>query len=196
MRRKTRVVKRSSWIAAMSLFLVGPGLVPQAAQAATVTVTVADGQFQGGTVAVPQGTTVLWDFKAFHTTTSHQLFWDSGFKSSGQTYSRVFNDAGSFAYFCNVHGHGMSGAIKVRLATSPVPGGKRIQWSKAGGQKYDVQFKRRGAATWRAFRTGTTATSAAFKPAKTGRFVFRARTQNTANLQWSGWSPNKRVRIL
>ncbi|HET7690285.1 MAG TPA: hypothetical protein VFK41_07900 [Nocardioidaceae bacterium] len=180
----------------MSLALVGPGLVPQAAEAATVTVTVVDFEFQNGTVGVAQGTTVTWDFKAFHTATSHQLFWDSGFKDSGDTYSRVFNDAGSFAYFCNVHGHGMNGTIKVRVAASAIPGGKQIRWSRTGGQKYDVQFKRRGAATWRPFRTGVTAASAAFKPAKPGRFVFRARTQNTANAQWSGWSPSKRVRVL
>jgi len=189
-------VKRSPWIATASLLLVGPALVPQAAEAATVTVTVVNYEFQGGTVAVAQGTTVLWNFTAFHTTTSDQLFWDSGFKNEGQSFSRSFNDAGSFTYFCNVHGHGMNGTIKVRIAASSISGGKRIQWSKTGGQKYDVQVKRKGAATWRAFRTGTTASSASFTPAKKGRFVFRARTQNTVNDQKSDWSPTKPVRIL
>jgi plastocyanin len=68
------------------------------------------------TTTIARGTTVHWSFNGFHSTTSQTGSaeqWDSGEHGAGFTFDKQFNDAGSFPYFCTVHGLMMSGTVNV-----------------------------------------------------------------------------------
>jgi glucose/arabinose dehydrogenase len=98
--------------------------------AKTVTVYVGSGgdKFSPATVTIEPGDTIEWDWYAsFHSTTSgtpgHPSgLWNSGVWNSGYKFSYQFTNAGSFPYYCTVHGRCcmMIGAINV-VAPSPTP---------------------------------------------------------------------------
>jgi len=77
-------------------------------------------RFEPATVTIPVGTTVTWTWVGgFHDVTPNGT---PGFTSSGQpvspphTFSQTFNTAGTYLYFCSVHGSpsaGMRGTIVV-----------------------------------------------------------------------------------
>jgi plastocyanin len=92
--------------------------------AGTTTVTIpagATGRGLGGyspnPAVVAVGTTVMWmnaDSIA-HTATSSTGVWDSGAIAPGGSFSRVFNEVGTFPYFCTIHGAAsMSGTVVVQ----------------------------------------------------------------------------------
>ena len=102
------------------------------AGATTFTVQVGSGgdRFSPSTVTVKQGDTVQWVWKGnTHSSTSGTPgqttgLWDSGIKNSGATFSHTFSAAGSFPYFCTVHGSccNMTGTVVVTASTpSPTP---------------------------------------------------------------------------
>jgi len=115
---------------AFSLFLTDTSL------AATLTVTVGgQGGYGGGllkfspaTISINSGDTVKWTWAANnHSTTSGTPgnpsdIWDSGVLSIGKTFTHTFDTAGSFPYYCSVHGSccSMKGTIIV-AAASPTP---------------------------------------------------------------------------
>jgi plastocyanin len=76
--------------------------------------------FSPSTVTVAPGEAVIWDFQAFHTSTSDTSsgpeVWNSGFLSSG-TFSHTFTTPGSYPYYCQVHsfpgGTAMNGVVIV-----------------------------------------------------------------------------------
>lgn len=73
--------------------------------------------FQPETVRVKRGTTVTWincesATVDAHTSTSDATLWESPFLAPGQTYSRTFDEAGAFGYFCVPHPF-MRGAVVV-----------------------------------------------------------------------------------
>jgi len=91
--------------------------------------------FSPGTAVVQVGDTVEWDFKdgsGYHSTTSGTctldpyyggsicsplpagLNWDSGQMSAGQKFSQRFTTAGSYRYYCSVHGSMMTGTVQVK----------------------------------------------------------------------------------
>jgi plastocyanin len=91
-------------------------------------------QFQGGscTTNITTGETVTWSVSAgFHTVTQctagHTQCpiaggFDSGSLEQGQTFSRTFNDAGAYEYYCAFHPSDMYGIINVTAPTpSPTP---------------------------------------------------------------------------
>lgn len=87
-------------------------------QASTVTVTVRDFAFSPATVEIPVGGTVVWRFEGAipHTSTSgagSALSWDSGVRSTGQSFSMQFNTAGSYPYVCTLH-PSMQGRVVVQ----------------------------------------------------------------------------------
>ena len=74
------------------------------------------------TTTIPVGTTVEWVWvSGIHSTTSGTCtttcvedgIWDSG-SGSGMTFSHTFTQAGSFPYFCEVHGAMMTGLVVVQ----------------------------------------------------------------------------------
>jgi plastocyanin len=78
-------------------------------------------RFEPANVTIPVGTTVTWTWVGgFHDVTPNG---NPGFTGSGQpvpaphTFSQTFNTAGTYLYFCSVHGSpsaGMRGTIEVR----------------------------------------------------------------------------------
>lgn len=180
-----------------AVLAIGVTLAPWApAQAVGASVTVANFAFTPKVVQVPVGGTVTWSFQATHTTTSTQGFWDSGAKSSGQTFSRTFASSGSYAYHCTIH-TSMHGTVNVPVAASGTPAvGWTLRWSTVNGggaTSFDVQVRRPGSATWRPLKTDTTLASAKFNPARSGAYAVRARTTHGSGT--SGWSPLKPLTI-
>jgi len=84
--------------------------------AVITTVTVADNSFTPGSISVPQGTNVTWDWQGV---SLHNVTFDAVAgaptnipnKSSG-TASKAFNTAGTFPYHCTNH-IGMNGSVTV-----------------------------------------------------------------------------------
>lgn len=73
--------------------------------------------FAQDTLRVRAGTVVTWvNCEAGnvepHTSTADNGSWDSGLFGSGEAWSRVFDDIGTFDYFCRPHPH-MRGVIIV-----------------------------------------------------------------------------------
>ena len=79
----------------------------------TASVSVMNYSFSSKTVTISQGGTVTWSFNSgsHSTTRTGSESWDSGAKSSG-TYSRTFNNIGSFTYVCKIHAS-MTGTVIV-----------------------------------------------------------------------------------
>jgi plastocyanin len=78
-----------------------------------------DSQSGSSTTTIKAGDTVQWNFmdSVAHTTTSGNCctangLWDSGIKSSG-SFTHKFSTAGTFPYFCTVHGTMMTGTVTV-----------------------------------------------------------------------------------
>ena len=103
--------------------------------AATVTVTVGSSDIYGGcmcfmpaSVTIHPGDTVQWMWSASdHSSTSGTPgfpngLWDSGILSQGAMFTHTFNAAGSFPYYCTVHGAccGMTGMVTV-VNSMPTP---------------------------------------------------------------------------
>jgi len=80
--------------------------------------------FNPATISIHVGQAVVWrnDDSAPHTTTSGSCSgntctpmpgWDSGTLNPGQSFSFTFNTAGTFTYYCRIHGAMMQGTIRV-----------------------------------------------------------------------------------
>jgi len=125
-------MKMSSWrfvlVVATAVSLIG---YPKPAIAATVDVTVGPGGnliFSPDSVTIHPGDQVRWSFaSAGHSTTSGSPgmpngIWDSGIRPQGATFTRTFNSAGTFPYYCTPHGGccAMVGTVTVDTA-SPTP---------------------------------------------------------------------------
>jgi hypothetical protein len=160
-------------------------------------VSVQNYSFTPAAVTVAMGQSVTWQFHAMHTTTSNQLFWDSGMRSSG-SFVVVFRDAGRFGFHCSMH-PSMTGKVHVPMTrTGSSSTGWRMRWSTRtstpANRRFDVQYKRVGATTWTWFRTGTARRAGMFDPARSGSYLLRARTRNVG-VGRSGWSATVTVPI-
>jgi plastocyanin len=83
-----------------------------------VVVALRDFSFVPQEVRVPRGTRITWvncenaNIDG-HTTTSETDLWASDFMVSGETFSRVFDEAGRYPYYCIPHASFMRGVIVV-----------------------------------------------------------------------------------
>jgi plastocyanin len=104
---------------------------PKAASAMTVDVTVGPGGdlvFSPSSVTIHTGDEVRWTWSSSgHSTTSGSPgqpngIWDSGLHNQGATFTRTFNSAGTFPYYCVPHGGccNMVGTVMV-VNASPTP---------------------------------------------------------------------------
>jgi plastocyanin len=99
-------------------------LLPSNAQSLH-TVSILDGSFSPASVTVSTGDTVRWVMNSTiaHTVTSGSNctsngVFNSGTMSSGQSFSFVFTQSGSFPYYCIPHcSQGMAGVITVEGTT-------------------------------------------------------------------------------
>lgn len=86
---------------------------------ADAVVTVTNFVFTAGTVTINEGELVTWNNTlGFHNVKSDTLLFTSGSPASAPwTYSHTFPTAGTYPYYCEVHGGvggvGMSGVVKV-----------------------------------------------------------------------------------
>ena len=121
-------------MAAVATVALLPAFRPTAASAATVTVTVTGNDysfyFSPSSVTIQPGDTVRWTWNlSGHSSTSGTPgapdgLWDSGILNQGAMFTHTFNSAGSFPYYCTVHGQccGMTGMVTVVGATpTPTP---------------------------------------------------------------------------
>jgi plastocyanin len=111
-------MKRISWLAAMSLFMLSAFAPAAWAQGQEVTVGMEDNFFDKADITVAPGTTVTWVQRGQygHTTTSYDGLWDSGLIEGGTdgTYSYTFEEPGTYEYFCRPHEEvGMVGTVTV-----------------------------------------------------------------------------------
>jgi plastocyanin len=109
------------------ILVLGARDVPAGATTKSVSVGTGGDRFvdqesSSSTTTIRVGDTVRWDWVAsFHSTTSGSCAggcvkdgkWDSGEHSPPFTFSRTFNEAGSFPYWCTVHGVMMTGTVVV-----------------------------------------------------------------------------------
>ena len=96
---------------------------PSSTPAMSVAVNIAVGSMGKGPAAygvnplvVPVGATVTWSNvdTVPHTVTADDNSFDSNTLNTGQTFSHTFNNAGTFTYFCKIHGKpSMSGTVRV-----------------------------------------------------------------------------------
>ena len=104
---------------------------PKPASATTFDVTVGPNfelVFSPSSVTIHPGDQVRWTFSSSgHSTTSGSPgqpngIWDSGIRNQGATFTRTFNSAGTFPYYCTPHGGccGMVGTVMV-VNASPTP---------------------------------------------------------------------------
>ncbi len=98
-----------------------PSSAPQTSTASQNTVSMKNIAFNPSSLTISKGASVTWtnDDSTTHTTTSDTGLWDSGNLSPGQSYTRQFNDTGTFPYHCSIHvGQGMKGTIIVATGSS------------------------------------------------------------------------------
>ena len=93
--------------------------VPISQTMGQVTISMQSLKFNPRTVTVSRGSTVVWannDPQGLpHTSTSDTGLWDSGRMNIGKSYSRTFDQAGTYPYHCTFHkGAGMVGTIIVK----------------------------------------------------------------------------------
>jgi plastocyanin len=115
--------KASLALVAAALATAAGVLLSASASAQDATITVGDTwfcseDFQNGTceTTISVGDTVTWDFSGAelpHTTTSSDGVWDSDIIDDGSTFEHTFDEAGTYAYVCNVHPQNMAGTIFV-----------------------------------------------------------------------------------
>ncbi len=80
-----------------------------------VEITIRDFAFEPQVITVTVGSSIAWrntgNFP--HTSTSSTGVWDSGTIAAGAVYSRTFDTAGTFSYYCRFH-PGMTGVVIVK----------------------------------------------------------------------------------
>ncbi len=100
-------------IATLLILLASCSTAPSAAPAPTkpatgpneVEITIESFAYHPVDLTIPVGTIVTWTNKDSvpHTSTSDDALWDSGRLSQGASFTRTFDQAGSFSYHCSVH---------------------------------------------------------------------------------------------
>jgi len=83
-------------------------------QAASGTVRIAGFAFAPGSSSVKVGDSVKWTNQdgATHTVTADDGAFDSGNLAGGKSFSFTFDEAGTYAYHCNIH-QSMTGTVTV-----------------------------------------------------------------------------------
>ena len=99
-------------------------LLPHAAHAAQITITMTDNAFSPQNVTINAGDTVTWvnNGSVVHTATANNGSFDSGDIRPGQTFGATFNAGGTYAFRCKYHS-GMTGTLSV---VTPGTGGTAV----------------------------------------------------------------------
>ena len=87
------------------------------AMAATTGVNIEPADFNPSVVSINTGDQVVWTWVSDdHNTESDTDLWDSPIENTGFVFTNVFNNPGSFPYFCVVHG--FTGEVDVKAANA------------------------------------------------------------------------------
>jgi plastocyanin len=180
-------------MASVVLFLLSTA----SAAASTTHILVTQIHYPPGT-STGLGDTVSWDNTSGvgHTVTSDAPFSQFNFSLPiGQSATRAFRQAGSFPYYCMVHGASlMHGNIHVPMHAVPAGGTTSTSFSihvatvlARNGLVYVIQRKAPGGsfALWRTVTTMATT----FTTGQAGQWSFRSHVKRTSNGTHSGWSP-------
>jgi plastocyanin len=170
-------------------------------------VQVGDDFFSPGDVSVAVGGQVHWSRAAgsveLHNVRQDDELFDSGGATVGPIDLTATVSAGTYHYYCEVHGGpsgGMDGIVKSSVKILDAPAGLKftVRWATDAtdtGSLHDVQY-RIGSGDWKSWKKDTAANESVFgkngKPAtvKDGKkYGFRARSQEGSAL--SDWSPVK-----
>jgi len=83
--------------------------------AGSQTVSIGDNFYSPASVSIDVGDTITWSNNgaAQHSATASDGSFDTGVFGPGASRSHTFNQAGSFNYFCTVHGTAQSGTVTV-----------------------------------------------------------------------------------
>jgi plastocyanin len=108
---------------------------PTARFASSLTVSIGDNFYSPRSVSIDVGDTVTWvnNGQAQHSATASDGSFDTGIFGPGGSRSHTFNQAGSFDYFCTVHGSAQSGTLTVASASAAGGGGSGGGGSGGGG---------------------------------------------------------------
>ncbi|HEY3324285.1 MAG TPA: cupredoxin domain-containing protein [Planctomycetota bacterium] len=108
--------KTSALVLTFALLLVAKG-----GMAATVNVSIVSFAFQPATPTISVGDTIIWTNNGDrqHTSTSDTGVWDSGALNPGDSFSFMYNAAGSFPFHCNFHPTIMTGTVTVNGPSGP-----------------------------------------------------------------------------
>lgn len=190
---------RRAAMASVLLFLLSTA----SAAASTTHIAVTQVHFPPNT-STGLGDTVSWDNTSgvTHTVTSDAPFSQFNLNlPNAQSAARVFRQAGSFPYFCVIHGPSlMHGNIHVPMNAVPAGGPTSTSFSihvatvmAPTGFVYVIQRRAPGGsfAQWRTIRTKTTT----FTTGQAGQWSFRTRVKRTSNGSRSGWSPVLAVNV-
>lgn len=95
------------------------------AKASAASVSVGDNFYSPTTVSVFEGETVTWrnNGQAQHSATANDGSFDTGIFGPGASRSETFSSAGTFSYYCTVHGLSQSGTVRVSAAGGGGGGG-------------------------------------------------------------------------
>ena len=189
--------------------------MPASAAVLPVPVAVKDNKFNPDALALPLGVAVEWRW-ADNLENEHNVRQDSSLFNSGtptdnpsETFQRR-PSAGTFHYFCEVHGSkrgGMDGVIRVRpfmTATGGADDEFTVVWvngTSDTGNQFDVRYRIGKKDELKPWLTDTSLGQAVFgagdspvdvKPGKA--YYFKARSQSSSNpTRPSGWSPRLKV---
>jgi LPXTG-motif cell wall-anchored protein len=113
---------------------------PKAVAAASALVSVGDNFYSPATVSIAVGDSVTWrnNGQAPHSATANNGSFDTGVFNAGQSRSHTFNSAGTFTYFCTVHGSAQSGTVRVAAASGGGGGGDDAGSSATGQSEADA----------------------------------------------------------
>jgi len=114
-------------------------------RANTYYVTTRSAIFDPGELAIMAGDTVVWinNDNTEHTVTSDDDIFDSGTLEEEDQFSWEFDDPGTYTYFCQFHGHGMSGVVVVSEAgpnDPPATPVNQLPLNNASNQPVAVQL--------------------------------------------------------
>ena len=108
---------------------------PTARFASSLTVSIGDNFYSPKAISIEAGDTVTWvnNGQAQHSATASDGSFDTGIFGPGGSRSHTFSRAGTFDYFCSVHGTSQSGTVSVASASGAGGGGAGRGDSGGGG---------------------------------------------------------------
>ena len=83
--------------------------------AASLTVSIGDNFYSPRSVSIDVGDKITWNNNGAvqHSATADDGSFDTGVFGPGSSRSNTFNTAGTFSYFCTIHGQAQSGTVTV-----------------------------------------------------------------------------------